>query len=171
MEKRLTLDSSLPPEWGPLDYDQIRRLGSMSPEQRIYNMLEAQEFSMNIIRGRLRRRYPNLSQREINLKVFEEIDRYELFEIVHGELLSAWFANPQDVIINRLLAWTERHARRHAREIHVMLSYIYLNADPELSSAFNQADVDAQVATLGAEVSQLWEGLKETARLEADEAS
>jgi hypothetical protein len=171
MEEKLTTGTSPPPEWGPLDYDQMHRLGSMSPAQRIYKMLEAQEFSMNVIRGRLRLRYPGLSQREINLKVFEEIDRYELFEIVSGELLSAWFANPQDAIINRLMAWTERPARRHEREIHAMLSYIYLSADPELSNTFNQADVDAQVATLGAEVNQLWEYLKETARLEADGAS
>ncbi len=171
MEEKLTPDTPPPLEWGPLDHEQMRRLGSMSPGQRIYNMLEAQDFVMNLIRERLRHRYPDLSQREITLKVFDEIDRYELYEIVSGELLSAWFANPQDVIINKLLAWAEGHTRRHERHIHAMLSYIYLNADPELSSAFDQADVDAQAATLGAEVNQLWERLKESARLEADRAS
>jgi len=36
-------------------------------------MLEAQKFAMSIIRGRVCRRFPELSQREINIKVFEDI--------------------------------------------------------------------------------------------------
>jgi hypothetical protein len=70
-------ETSSTPEWGPLDHDLLRLLGSVSPAQRIRNMLEAQAFVMSLIRGRLRRRYPDLSQREINIKVFEEIDRAE----------------------------------------------------------------------------------------------
>jgi hypothetical protein len=67
------------PEWGPLDHDLLRLLGSVSPAQRIRNMLDAQVFVMGLIRGRLQQRYPNLSQREINIKVFEEIARYDRF--------------------------------------------------------------------------------------------
>jgi hypothetical protein len=40
-------------------------------------MLEAQKFAMSIIRGRVRRRFPDLSQREINIKVFEEIYQHD----------------------------------------------------------------------------------------------
>jgi hypothetical protein len=79
MEEKLTTDTTPSPEWGPLDYDLLRLLGSVTPAQRIRNMLEAQAFVMGLIRGRLRRRYPDLSQREINIKVFEEIERYEQF--------------------------------------------------------------------------------------------
>ena len=57
----------------PIDLDTIKLLGRLSPAQRVRNMLEAQEFAMSIIRGRLRRRFPELSQREINIKIFEEI--------------------------------------------------------------------------------------------------
>lgn len=67
------------PEWGPLDHDLLRLLGSVSPAQRIRNMLGVQAFVMGVVRTRLQRRYPNLSQREINIKVFEEIDRYDQF--------------------------------------------------------------------------------------------
>jgi hypothetical protein len=38
-------------------------------------MLDARELAVGLIRGRLRRRYPHLSSREINLKVLEEITR------------------------------------------------------------------------------------------------
>jgi hypothetical protein len=93
------------------------------------------------------------------------------FEDVSGDHLTAWFARPEDVIIGKLMAWAEGHSRRHEQDIHAMLSYIYLNADPELSNTFDQADVDAQAGTLGTEVNQLWERLKETARLQVDKAS
>lgn len=53
--------------------DMIKLLGRLTPAKRVRNMLEAQRFAMSIIRGRVRRQFPNLSQREINLKVFEEI--------------------------------------------------------------------------------------------------
>jgi len=56
-----------------IDLETIKRLGKLTPAKRVRNMLEAQKFAMSIIRGRVRRRFPNLSQREINIKVFEEI--------------------------------------------------------------------------------------------------
>ncbi len=77
MSEKPTPDAPPRPEWGPLDHDLLRLLGSVSPAQRIRNMLDAQTFVMGLIRGRLRRRYPNMSQREINIKVFEEIARDE----------------------------------------------------------------------------------------------
>ncbi len=77
MSEKPTPDTPPPPEWGPLDHDLLRLLGSVSPTQRIRNMLEAQTFVMGLIRGRLRHRYPNMSQRVFNIKVFEEIARDE----------------------------------------------------------------------------------------------
>jgi hypothetical protein len=53
----------------------MRRLGKLSPAQRIRAMLDARELAVGLIRGRLRRRYPRFSPREINLKVLEEIER------------------------------------------------------------------------------------------------
>jgi hypothetical protein len=69
---------ALPPaEWGPLDHDLLRLLGGVSLGQRIHNMLEAQDFAIGLVRGRLCRRFPDLSASEINLKIFEEIARDE----------------------------------------------------------------------------------------------
>jgi len=59
----------------PVDLEQMRLLGQLSPGQRIRVMLDARELAVGLIRGRLRRWYPHLSPREINLKVLEEIAR------------------------------------------------------------------------------------------------
>jgi len=56
-----------------VDMETIKLLGKLSPAKRVRNMLEAQKFAMSIIRGRLRRQFPGLTQREININVFEEI--------------------------------------------------------------------------------------------------
>lgn len=77
MSEKPTPDTPPRPEWGPLDHDLLRLLGSVSPAQRIRNMLDAQDFAMALIRGRLCRQFPNLSASEINLEIFKEIDREE----------------------------------------------------------------------------------------------
>jgi len=61
----------------PVDREQMRLLVRLSPGQRIRVMLDARELAVGLIRGRLRRQYPDLSLREINLKVLEEIARGE----------------------------------------------------------------------------------------------
>jgi len=59
----------------PVDLEQMRLLGRLSPGMRIQRLLDARELAVGMIRGRLRRQYPHLSTREINLKVLEEIER------------------------------------------------------------------------------------------------
>jgi len=55
-----------------VDLEQLRLLGQLSPGQRIQAMLDARELAVGLIRGRLRRQYPHLSTREINMKLLEE---------------------------------------------------------------------------------------------------
>ena len=59
----------------PVDLDLVRLRGRLSPGQRLQAMLDARELAVGLIRGRLRRQHPDLSPREINLKVLEEIAR------------------------------------------------------------------------------------------------
>lgn len=59
----------------PIDREQFRLLRNLSPAQRIQVMLDARELAVGLIRGRLHRQYPDLSLRELNLKVLEEIER------------------------------------------------------------------------------------------------
>jgi phage terminase Nu1 subunit (DNA packaging protein) len=59
----------------PVDLEQMQLLGRLSPGGRIRLMLDARELTVGLIRGRLRRQYPDLSPRDLNLKVLEEIAR------------------------------------------------------------------------------------------------
>ena len=59
----------------PIDSTQIRLLGQLSAGQRIQRLLDARELAVGLIRGRLRRQYPEASPQELNLKVLEEIER------------------------------------------------------------------------------------------------
>jgi hypothetical protein len=60
-----------------VDIDQLHLLGKLSPGQRIRVMLDARELATGLIRGRLRRWYPDLSLRAINMKLIEEVTRGE----------------------------------------------------------------------------------------------
>ena len=59
----------------PVDKEQMRLLGRLSPGGRIQVLLDARALAVGLIRGRLRRRYPDLDQRELNVKVLEELER------------------------------------------------------------------------------------------------
>lgn len=60
-----------------VDLAQMRLLGRLSPAQRLRAMLDARELAVGLIRGRLRRRYPDLSPQELNLKLLEELARVQ----------------------------------------------------------------------------------------------
>lgn len=53
----------------PIDWVQVELLAKLSPARRIIPCLQAQEFSMAALRGTFRRRFPELSLSEINMKV------------------------------------------------------------------------------------------------------
>ncbi|MGD1994839.1 MAG: hypothetical protein PVI59_16725, partial [Anaerolineae bacterium] len=58
----------------PIDPEQMRLVARLSAGERIRLMLDARELAVGLIRGRLRRKYPDLSLRELNLKVLEELE-------------------------------------------------------------------------------------------------
>ena len=55
------------------DRAQIKLLAQLSPAQRVRTMLEARELAVGLMRGRLRRRYPDFSTAALNLKILEEL--------------------------------------------------------------------------------------------------
>lgn len=57
------------------DIDLLRARMKLTPGQRLQAMLDAHAVMVGITRGRLRSRYPELSDRALNLKVIEEIER------------------------------------------------------------------------------------------------
>ncbi len=52
----------------PVDWEQIKLTAGLSPGQRILTGMQAQAFAMASLRGAFRRRFPELSQAELNMK-------------------------------------------------------------------------------------------------------
>ncbi len=69
--------SETTPVWrfDPVDITQMRLLAQLPPGRRVWVMLEAQALVRGTIMGRLRRQYPNASERELSLKLLEEVSR------------------------------------------------------------------------------------------------
>ena len=61
--------------FGPVDIELLRIRSQLSPGRRLQAMLDAREMAVGLLRGRLRQQYTDLSNRELNLKVLEEIER------------------------------------------------------------------------------------------------
>lgn len=59
----------------PVDWNAIRLTRSLTPSQRIHRMLHARDLVAALARSRLRQQFPLLSDREINLKLAEELSR------------------------------------------------------------------------------------------------
>ena len=75
-----------------------------------------------------------------------------------------WCARPEDVIIGKLMAWAEGRSRRHETDIYEMMVFHYLQLDPTLGAAFDEADVTAQAVALAPEVAHLWQTIKAAAQ-------
>ena len=59
----------------PIDWAEYERWARLSPGQRIMAMMNARSLAIGLIRGRLRRRYPHLSEAEITWKMLAELER------------------------------------------------------------------------------------------------
>ena len=53
----------------PIDWQQLELLARLTPAQRVRLGIQAQAFARAMLRGTLRRRFPDLSQSELNMKV------------------------------------------------------------------------------------------------------
>ena len=60
-------DSNL--SFDPIDWQQLELLARLTPAQRILLGMQAQAFARAALRGTLRRRFPKLSQSDLNMKV------------------------------------------------------------------------------------------------------
>jgi hypothetical protein len=61
--------SSIVDGFDPIDWVQLELLAELPFEKRLLPGLNAQEFSMAALRGTFRRKFPELSMPEINMKV------------------------------------------------------------------------------------------------------
>lgn len=58
-----------------IDREQIRMLAKLPSHKRVHAMLDARELAVGLIRGRLRKKYPDLPINLLNMKVLEELAR------------------------------------------------------------------------------------------------
>jgi hypothetical protein len=91
----------------------------------------------------------------------------QMVEVPGAEPFEVWCARPEDVIVGKLMAWTEGRSHKHETDIYEMMVFQYLGVDPMQSTAFDESYVDAQATTLGADVVELWEAIKDAAQHEA----
>lgn len=80
----------------------------------------------------------------------------------------AWFAKPEDVIIGKLMAWSEGGSYKHESDIRDILISVSLGEDEELSQQFDFSYVDRWAYNLGENVEQLWQHLKGLAQIDKD---
>src|SRR3990170_547956 len=53
----------------PVDWVQVRLIANLPPDRRIVPSMRAQAFAMAALRGAFRRRYPDLTRSELNMRV------------------------------------------------------------------------------------------------------
>jgi hypothetical protein len=85
------------------------------------------------------------------------------------EPFEVWCARPEDVIVGKLMAWAEGRSRKHETDIYEMMVFHYLAVDPALGESFDEAYIDAQARTLGRDVMELWQAVKDAASREANQ--
>jgi len=90
-------------------------------------------------------------------------------ELPGEEPFEAWYASIEDVIIGKLMAWTEGRSRKHETDIYEMLVFSYMDLDPSIP--FNQQLVDIEAEKLGQDTTAFWVAVKKSAQQEADRLS
>lgn len=62
-------ENDLNVSFDPIDWQQLELLARLTPAQRFLLGMQAQSFARAALRGTLRRRFPELSRSELNMKV------------------------------------------------------------------------------------------------------
>ncbi|MFQ5615269.1 MAG: hypothetical protein ACE5GO_02255 [Anaerolineales bacterium] len=85
------------------------------------------------------------------------------FEDEQGNTFEAWCAQPTDIIIGKLKAWTEGRSNKHPDDIRAVLYFIFSGLSEE---PVNLPEIEQEAARLSPETLQLWQAL--VARAERD---
>lgn len=80
------------------------------------------------------------------------------------EPLMVWCATPEDVIFGKLMAWAEGRSRKHESDIQEIMVRHYLGVDGDRDVAVDEGYVDAEARSLGVDVAEFWQDLKQSAR-------
>jgi hypothetical protein len=69
LESHTMQDKPFVLELDPIDWPQMELLARVSPAQRLLTMMAASEMMLAGLRGTFRRRYPDLTPSELNMRV------------------------------------------------------------------------------------------------------
>ena len=80
-----------------------------------------------------------------------------------------WTAQPEDIIIGKLMAWSEGRSRKHETDIYQMMVFRYLGFGDD--SEFAEQRIERWAIRLGEDTHHLWQVIKAAARIEAERAA
>lgn len=95
------------------------------------------------------------------LPAFERRVR-QIVEVTGAEPFEVWCALPEDIIIGKLMAWTEGRSRKHETDIFDIMVFHYLK-----NQSLNESEIEQRAKGLGEDTSQLWQDIKTDAKKEA----
>ncbi len=84
----------------------------------------------------------------------------QVFEDEVGNTFEAWCAQPTDIIIGKLKAWTEGRSEKHPADIKAILAFTLGGLSPE---TIDLQIVEVEAVRLGVDTAKLWHKLVSTA--------
>lgn len=78
------------------------------------------------------------------------------FKDLQGNSFSAWCAQPTDIIIGKLMAWTEGRSNKHPQDIYTMLAFFFHDLSDQ---PIDLPTIASQAEKMGQETLELWQSL------------
>ena len=78
------------------------------------------------------------------------------FKDLNGNSFLAWCAQPTDIIIGKLMAWTEGRSNKHPQDIYTMLTFFLHDLSDQ---PIDFSIITAQAIKMSSETLELWQSL------------
>lgn len=145
----------------PRYYADVEQMRNCSREGTMFNIIDTERGEKaDLIPMTMASRYRQAFGRRVR----------QTIDIPNREPLTIWCARSEDVIVGKLMAWEEGRSYKHETDIQQMLIRQYLGGGSEQSMLFDEAYIDLRAHRLGADVAELWQALKGSARKQARES-
>jgi hypothetical protein len=95
------------------------------------------------------------------LPAFERRVR-QIVEVTGAEPFEVWCALPEDIIIGKLMAWTEGRSRKHETDIFDIMVFHYLK-----NQSLDESEIEQRAKRLGEDTFRLWQDIVADAKKEA----
>ena len=145
----------------PRYYADVEQMRNCSREGTMFNIIDTERGEKaDLIPMTMASRYRQAFGRRVR----------QTIDIPNREPLTIWCARSEDVIVGKLMAWEEGRSYKHETDIQQMLIRQYLGGGSEQSMLFDEAYIDLRAHRLGADVVELWQALKGSARKQGRES-